>query len=79
VTDDTAGVLLARWQDRTYSIPQIWLAGYMEGVKARGENVTIREAIAWWAYQQELAELEAEQNTEVGFVENDFDFYPEMG
>jgi hypothetical protein len=68
MTDDTAGVLLARWQDRTYSIPHLWLAGYMEGVKARGENVTIREAIAWWAYRQELAELEAEQNTEVGFA-----------
>jgi hypothetical protein len=39
----------------------------MEGVKARGENVTIREAIAWWAYQQESKELTLEQNEDVGF------------
>jgi hypothetical protein len=66
---DTASVFVTRWENKTYHIPQVWLDGYMSGVAARTENetVTIREAVAWWAYQQELKELEAEQNTEVGF------------
>jgi hypothetical protein len=43
---------------RTFDIPEIWLAGFQQGARARKEPATIEDAIYFWAWQCELEALE---------------------
>lgn len=52
---DTGRMMQATLEGRTYSIPELWMAGYCRG------GATIPEAVVWWAYQTELGELEGPQ------------------
>jgi hypothetical protein len=56
---------LATYNGRTYDIPDIWLAGFCQSRYTPGHptlaGATILEAVAWWAWQEELKERE-EQN-----------------
>ena len=47
----------ATFEGRTYTIPDLWLMGFCE---PRGDQPrrSIVEAVAWWAWQTGLAELE---------------------
>lgn len=45
----------ATYNGRTYEIPEIWLAGFLQ----TWPGATILLAVKWWAYQTELAEREA--------------------
>jgi hypothetical protein len=51
----TARVMQATFRGRTYSIPEIWVAGFCS------TGHTVVEAVAWWAWQTELAEREEER------------------
>lgn len=48
------GTVEAKYEGRTYTIPEIWLVGATTGPYA----LTIQQAIAQWAWQTELAERE---------------------
>lgn len=46
-------MMQATWQGRTYSIPEMWVAGYCQG----GRH-TILDAAALWALYEQLDEQE---------------------
>lgn len=60
-----AGEMLhATYNGRDYDIPAIWMAGAVRSLEAQRPprqlaGATILEAVALWAYQQELAERDA--------------------
>ena len=59
MTHDPPGpVCKATYRGRTYQIPDIWIAGFCQGAKLRGEPHEIGDAIAYWAQQVAYAELE---------------------
>lgn len=51
-------VIHASINDRNFEIPEIWVIGYCQGARLRGEPSGIEDAIAHWAWQQTLAERE---------------------
>ncbi len=50
-------MLSATYNGREYQIPEIWLAGFLR-TQADGRRIDVADAIAWWAYQCDLAEQE---------------------
>lgn len=46
---------LATYNGRRYLIPDIWLAGFCTGGLG-GHRRSIEDAVAWWAWQEELRE-----------------------
>lgn len=55
---------LVAYAGRKYTIPDIWIMGFCQGAKLRGEPSEIHDAIAAWAYQAALAELDPPQPEE---------------
>ena len=45
----------ARFNGREYRIPEYWLMGYCS-TGLDGTQRSLMDAVAWWAWQQELAE-----------------------
>lgn len=51
-----AGVTVASINGREYRIPDLWLAGYCaSGLDGRPTR-SLMDAVAWWAWQEELRE-----------------------
>ncbi len=53
-------MLSATYNGREYQIPEIWLAGFLR-TQQDGRRYSAADAIAWWAYQRELAEQEGQE------------------
>ena len=54
-------IVHAEHDGRSYEIPEMWLMGFCT---ARGQDDsprTMREAIAWWAFQTQLSEQEDDE------------------
>jgi len=51
-------VTVATYNGREYRIPELWIAGYC-ATKPDGRSYSVADAVAWWAYQQELEEAAA--------------------
>jgi hypothetical protein len=48
----------AIYREREYHIPEAWIVGYCQSARARREPNQVIDAVAWWAWQTELAEWE---------------------
>jgi hypothetical protein len=46
--------MIARYKGRTYDIPDLWVAGFMQG----HPGLTFEEVVAWWHEQTLLGEAE---------------------
>lgn len=54
----TGRVVEATFNGRCYSIPEVWLMGFCSARGRDDSPRTMHDAIAWWAYQEELRERE---------------------
>ena len=43
---------------REFDIPDIWIAGFCQGARLRGEPSGVEDAIYYWVWQAELADAE---------------------
>lgn len=55
---DEGRMMEATINGRTYAIPEIWVAGYCSGSPGGRPIATLMDAVAWWAWQEELKEQE---------------------
>ncbi len=52
-----ARTTIATYNGRQYQIPEMWLAGFCSN-GPDGRSRSLADAVAWWAWQTELAERE---------------------
>lgn len=55
---DDGRMVHAECHGRSYDIPEVWLMGFCTARDGDDSPRTVWEAIAWWAWQVALEELE---------------------